>query len=558
MKNIVMLIGICGWLCLPFAIQGQPEIKLEPFATGLSSIADIAHPPDDSRLFVLQQNGIIRLVDQEGNVANEVFLDVSGRITTAGNEQGLLGLAFHPDFQDNGRFFINYTGNSSAANESGNTIVSAFTVLPNNPDKADSASEKQLLEISQPFSNHNGGDIRFGPEGYLYISTGDGGAGGDPEDNAQDPQTLLGKLLRIDVDAGEPYGIPADNPFVGDDDVLDEIYATGLRNPWRNSFDRYTGDLWIADVGQGDREEVNFEAAPLEGGKNYGWRCYEGSMEFNTQGCDDQSAYEFPVFDYEHSPANCGGSITGGYVYRGALYNALFGKYLAVDFCTGAFYVVEKTADGFSGSQIGQLDAFEYTTFGQNQYGELFLAATNEGTIYRINDTSDCRPVAKIKGPDNQGLNGKDEQLLEAFYHPSLNYEWSRNGEIIANSDTPQLTVRDTGTYQLKVTNPQNGCSNTGQVQVVESVTGKQTEAADVSNLQVYPNPAGKTLRIKNLPQDEGKLRLTLYSPAGKVARESTLKSDQTAISTANLPPGIYVLTVQSAQSRTVQKVVIK
>jgi glucose/arabinose dehydrogenase len=552
----LLVIGSFAWL--PVAAQAQPSVELKPFASGFTNIADIAHPPGDERLFVLQQNGIIRIVDAEGNVADQNFLDISDQITTSGSEQGLLGLAFHPDFADNGRFFVNYTGNASVAEAEGNTIVAEFSTLPNNPAQADPDSEQQLLEISQPFANHNGGDLRFGPEGYLYISTGDGGSGGDPQNNAQDGSNLLGKMLRLDVDKGDPYAIPDENPFVNKEQVRDEVYALGLRNPWRTSFDRYTGDLWIADVGQNQIEEVNREAAPLEGGQNYGWRCYEGSQPFNTDGCDERSVYQLPVFDYEHASGSCG-SVTGGYVYRGARYNALFGQYLAADYCTGTLYAVEETDQGFTHSELGDFANFEYTTFGQNQYGELFLGAAQEGVVYRITETSDCQPVAEIKGPNRQGLNEATEKTLSTFYHPSLTYQWSRNGEPVANADTHQLTVQDTGRYTVEVTNPENGCANTDQVQLAESVTNVANQNSKGDKPQVYPNPAREAFTVQHLPEGEGPVQLTLYSSSGQVVKRLTAKGDgPVTLRTTELTPGMYALTIRHQGTHTVRKVRIQ
>ena len=318
MKNILLL--ICAFFCLNAFSQ---TIELEDFADGFSSPLALKNAGDE-RLFVVEQGGVIKIVDINGTVNPTPFLDIQS-IVNAGGERGLLGLAFHPEYQTNGRFFVHYS------NSSGDTQISEFSVSTSNPDIADPNSEVMLLTVSQPFSNHNGGTIAFGPQdGYLYIGLGDGGGGGDTNNNAQNPTLLIGKLLRIDIDTqsgGNNYGIPSDNPFIGDPNTRDEIWATGLRNPFRFTMDPETNSIWIGDVGQNAREEVN-RASLSQAGLNYGWRCYEGNAPFNTSGCPDESELTFPVFDYSW---NGGGSVIGGYVYRGDLYADLQDVYVFGD-----------------------------------------------------------------------------------------------------------------------------------------------------------------------------------------------------------------------------------
>ena len=318
MKNIFLL--ICTFFCLNAFSQ---TIELEDFADGFSSPLALKNAGDE-RLFVVEQGGVIKIVDLNGVVNSTPFLDIQS-IVNAGGERGLLGLAFHPEYQTNGRFFVHYS------NSSGDTQISEFSVSTSNPDIANPNSEVMLLTVSQPFSNHNGGTIAFGPQdGYLYIGLGDGGGGGDTDNNAQNPTLLIGKLLRIDIDTqsgGNNYGIPSDNPFIGDPNTRDEIWATGLRNPFRFTMDPETNSIWIGDVGQNAREEVN-RASLTQAGLNYGWRCYEGNAPFNTSGCPDESELTFPVFDYSW---NGGGSVIGGYVYRGDLYADLQDVYVFGD-----------------------------------------------------------------------------------------------------------------------------------------------------------------------------------------------------------------------------------
>ena len=318
MKNILLLIS--AFFCLNAFSQ---TIELEDFADGFSSPLALKNAGDE-RLFVVEQGGVIKIVDLNGVVNSTPFLDIQS-IVNAGGERGLLGLAFHPEYQTNGRFFVHYS------NSSGDTQISEFSVSTSNPDIANPNSEVMLLTVSQPFSNHNGGTIAFGPQdGYLYIGLGDGGGGGDTDNNAQNPTLLIGKLLRIDIDTqsgGNNYGIPSDNPFIGDPNTRDEIWATGLRNPFRFTMDPETNSIWIGDVGQNAREEVN-RASLSQAGLNYGWRCYEGNAPFNTSGCPDESELTFPVFDYSW---NGGGSVIGGYVYRGDLYADLQDVYVFGD-----------------------------------------------------------------------------------------------------------------------------------------------------------------------------------------------------------------------------------
>jgi len=318
MKNILLL--ICAFFCLNAFSQ---TIELEDFADGFSSPLALKNAGDE-RLFVVEQGGVIKIVDINGTVNPTPFLDIQS-IVNAGGERGLLGLAFHPEYQTNGRFFVHYS------NSSGDTQISEFSVSTSNPDIADPNSEVMLLTVSQPFSNHNGGTIAFGPQdGYLYIGLGDGGGGGDTNNNAQNPTLLIGKLLRIDIDTqsgGNNYGIPSDNPFIVDPNTRDEIWATGLRNPFRFTMDPETNSIWIGDVGQNAREEVN-RASLSQAGLNYGWRCYEGNAPYNTSGCPDESELTFPVFDYSW---NGGGSVIGGYVYKGDLYSDLQDVYVFGD-----------------------------------------------------------------------------------------------------------------------------------------------------------------------------------------------------------------------------------
>lgn len=361
-------------------IFAQPALVLEPFASGLSVPVDITHP-GDKRIFIVEKGGRIQIVAMDGSVQNTPFLDISGRVNSVSNERGLLGLAFHPDYVTNGYFFVNYTNNS------GDTRVSRFSRDPADPDRADPNSEKIILTVDQPQANHNGGDLCFGPDGYLYIGLGDGGGAGDPNNFAQTTSSLLGKMLRIDVNTTDeaPYAIPESNPFVNDPNVRDEIWNIGLRNPWRFSFDRETGDLWIADVGQGQWEEIHFQATGSAGGENYGWRCFEGNAPYNTSGCGPAGQYTAPVHVYAHRSGGCGGSITGGFVYRGSRHPDLQGHYVYADYCTGMISSLAPDGNGdWTNTNLLDWNDFQIVSFGEDSEGEILMAAIGQGALYRV------------------------------------------------------------------------------------------------------------------------------------------------------------------------------
>ncbi|MEL6862944.1 MAG: PQQ-dependent sugar dehydrogenase [Bacteroidota bacterium] len=368
-----------------FSIQLNAQgIQLSPIATGLNNPVDISHAGDD-RLFVVERSGLIRIITTAGTVLSTPFLDIDDRVrnTSGQSEQGLLGLAFHPDYANNGYFYVHYTRNN------GDSRIARFQVDANDPNLADPNSELTIMDIDQPFSNHNGGDLAFGPDSYLYIGLGDGGAGGDPGNRSQDPLNLLGKMLRIDIDQGNPYSIPPDNPFADEDATLDEIWALGLRNPWRFSFDRLTGDMWIGDVGQGAWEEIDFEPAGGEGGANYGWRCYEGNTPFNTAGCNTIGTYTAPLEVYSHGGfSHC--SVTGGFVYRGERFPSLQGHYFYADYCSGTVWRLQPDGNGgWTNSEVGYFPTLGISSFGEDANGELYLASLSQNTVYRM-DVEAC------------------------------------------------------------------------------------------------------------------------------------------------------------------------
>ncbi|HSK67096.1 MAG TPA: PQQ-dependent sugar dehydrogenase [Anaerolineales bacterium] len=345
----------------PSAFPDPNAYQWQMIASGLQRPVDL-QPDGSGRLFVIEKAGRIRILEN-GQLLNEPFLDITDRVGSRGNEQGLLGLAFHPQYEENGWFYVNYTDTN------GDTVLARFQVS-NDANRSDPGSELRLLGVDQPYPNHNGGALAFGPDGYLYAGLGDGGAAGDPQGNAQSLDTLLGKILRLDVDSGEPYAIPGDNPFGN------EIWAYGLRNPWRLSFDTATGDLYIGDVGQGEWEEIDFLAAGSAGGANFGWDHREGAHDYEGGG---PAGMIDPVAEYSHPEGGC--SVSGGYVYRGALpeWN---GIYLYGDYCTGIIWGLFRSIAGWQEQQLFDVDV-TITSFGQDENGEVYLVS-DSGSIHRL------------------------------------------------------------------------------------------------------------------------------------------------------------------------------
>lgn len=335
---------------------------------------DLQSPNDDTnRIFVVEQRGTIKVFENDTDVADATtFLDISGSIASS-DELGLLGLAFHPNFEENGFFYICYTPSSSLS------VVSRFKAMDNNPNMADPNSETLLLQIPQPYTNHNGGQLGFGPDGLLYIASGDGGSGGDPDGNAQNLENLLGAILRIDVDNTDTnlnYAVPNDNPFVATQNARPEIYAYGLRNPWRFSFDTQNGNLWSGDVGQGEKEEINI----IEKGGNYGWNILEGTSCYNAQDCDSAGTIA-PIFEYGHG--NNDRSVTGGYVYRGSLNPSLNGYYIYGDFISGRIWALDNVSGATPTNKLLFETGLPIASFGTDQDNELYICSF-DGDIYRI------------------------------------------------------------------------------------------------------------------------------------------------------------------------------
>jgi Glucose/sorbosone dehydrogenases len=349
------------------------EVVLQPLVTGLDQPVALTHA-GDPRLFITQQTGTVVVYDALGLRATP-FLDIRS-IVLSGGERGLLSIAFHPLYSDNGLFFVYYT------NKNGDNSIARYKVSSSDPNRADAASGTILLTIPHPnFANHNGGQLQFGPDGFLYIGTGDGGSAGDPNNHGQDISQLLGKLLRIDVDHGSPYAIPASNPFVQRAGARGEIWAYGLRNPWRFTFDRENGDLWIGDVGQDAYEEVDRQPATSIGGEDYGWRKMEGFHCFNPSSNCSDPAFTMPVLEYPHAQGAC--SISGGYRYRGTQVPALRDAYLYGDYCTGTISSATQTGAVWTSKTLFTT-TIRISSFGEDMSGELYVLDVAKGIVYRI------------------------------------------------------------------------------------------------------------------------------------------------------------------------------
>ena len=447
MKKLLVAIMVVVATLKSFA---QPQIQLQSFATGFTLPLGVFHAGDE-RLFVLEKSGIIKVIQPNGTVNSTPFLDITSFVSYNGqtnSERGLLGLAFHPDYKNNGYFYVNYT--RKAPTNDGATVVTRYRVSTTDSNIANVNSASILLTVPQPFSNHNGGCMHFGKDGYLYIGLGDGGSANDPQNNGQNKQSLLGKMLRIDVNNGTPYGIPADNPFVNDANALDEIWAYGLRNPWRFSFDKVTGDMWMGDVGQDAWEEINFQAANSTGGENYGWKCLEGNAVFST--CNGATGLTNPVYVYNHS--NAGGySVTGGYVYRSAKHKGAWGYYFFADAVTQHLWA---TDSAFNTSKVlnGTAGASN-VSFGEDVYGNMYLVRHAGGNIQKLVETGSTQPKAYLLNSQNSYTVCEDESLmLEALFHPDLTYKWRKDGQEILGADTHTYLVTESGNYSVLVTDP--------------------------------------------------------------------------------------------------------
>jgi glucose/arabinose dehydrogenase len=565
LKKILIVLFAC--LAMQFSIFTNHSMAQAPtliydtiIRTGLSSPVDIVNAGDGTnRLFIVEQGGRIKILSG-GVLLPGNFLEIPDSLSTGG-ERGLLSAAFHPDYENNRYFFVYYT------NTSGDITVTRFQTQAGDPNAADEATGVVLLRISKPFSNHNGGRLLFGPDGKLYFGTGDGGSGGDPNNFAQNGNSLLGKMIRLDVDdflTPPYYTIPADNPYVADPLVRDEIFAIGLRNPFRWSFDRLTNEVWIADVGQGAWEEINNRSFATSGGINYGWRCYEGNAAYNTAGCLPPASYISPIFNYPHNFATGGFSVTGGHVYRGAEYPALYGYYICADYVSANTWLI--ITDGLSGWTVTQQAGLpgSIAGFGEAENGAMYAVGLN-GYIYKIR-INIVLPVtlklftAKAFSTYNEikweAVNEFNISMYEVeFSTDAINYQKAGTVNAINNGNENKYSFQHPVAdftklfYRLKIT------EHSGRItySAIALVTKKSN-----STVRIYPMPLteDRCTIISEKPVEQ----MILFSMEGKQIFNRNMNN---ASGTINIPlphlqNGVYFMKLKIKDEFVNQKILVQ
>ena len=574
MRTIFLLVAFTAASLL--VAQPNLETVLLPntTASSFSQPVDITGAGDDSgRLFVVEKRGAIKVYDQTTErVVDDLLLDIRSQVQSSCGECGLLGLAFDPDFATNGHFYVNYNRGSRSTPT---TVISRFTVGAGE-NVVDPATEIEILTLVQPFNNHNAGDLAFGPDGYLYIPLGDGGSGSDPLDNGQDPTNFFGKMLRIDVanaSSARGYSIPPDNPFVGDDAVADEIWALGLRNTWRISFDRLTGDLYMADVGQNAREEVNRQPASSTGGENYGWDCREGFISHSgssSNECIAGSVYTEPLFDYQHGSAT-GRSITGGFVYRGTTARDLIGYYVCADFASNRFFLMPPAGAG-NDDLILQVSAgvTSVSSFGEDDSGNLFVASLN-GSVSEVT-TTNALPTELVSW---SGAPAEKEILLT--WEVTAQENVARYSVEKLNSDNEFLEITSVPAttdlsyrYETVDPTPTSG-TNTYRLNAIDTDGSQRySEVIDVrygttgtNELSIAPNPNNGSFEMSGFDATSAAVSeadVTLVNGEGRVVTRQRLRitGGKVTLAIADLPAGVYQLVALQGTQRYLGKMLVR
>ncbi len=564
-RNLLMKLsaGLALLCTFNFSSAQTPPVLVYDtiISSGLSSPVDIVNANDGTnRLFIVEKTGTVKILSG-GVLLPGNFLDIPDSIVSGG-EQGLLSMAFHPGYATNRYFFVYYT------NTAGDIRLTRFQTQAGDPNAADENTGVIVLTIPHPTnSNHNGGKLNFGPDGNLYFATGDGGSGGDPTNNAQNGNSLLGKMIRLNVDdflTPPYYTIPSDNPYVTDDAVRDEIFAMGLRNPWRWSFDRLNNDVWIADVGQGAWEEINNRPYATSGGINYGWRCYEGNAAYNTAGCLPQASYISPIFAYPHNFATGGFSVTGGYVYRGAEFPAMYGFYICADYVSGNTWLI--TSDGMSGWSVTQQAGLpgNIVGYGEAENGDLYAASLG-GRVYKVT-TNTVLPVTlqQFTAKAFNGYNDINWKTTNELNITAYEIEFSYNG---INFETAgRVNAINTGNetnysfqhviaaftklfYRLKIIH------NSGQVTYSNILVLDKKPATSV---KIYPMPL--TSNQATIISDKPVEQIVLYTVEGSkiFTKQMNNVSGTINILLPHLQNGIYIMQLKIKDEFVNEKILVQ
>jgi glucose/arabinose dehydrogenase len=551
---------IIAFLIIPtisFQLFSQPSLNYKPVITSLTNPLDIVSPNDGSkRLFIVHKEGKIKVYDQSFTYKGD-FLTVTG--ITLQSERGLLSMAFHPDYKSNGLFFVYYT------NAQGSIEIARYKVS-SNPDIADPVTKSIIITIPHPgAANHNGGKLNFGADGYLYFGTGDGGNGGDPPNNAQNTGLLLGKMIRIDINnATAPlnYSIPADNPYVNDPAIADEIWAIGLRNPWRWSFDRRSHDMWIADVGQNAREEINFRKAGETKGLNYGWRCYEGKIEYASGRCQLVD-HVVPIFDYPHNNTTGGFSVTGGFVYRGSEYPSLNGYYIFADYVSGNQWMISDSSNTWVIKKQTGTFPRNITSFGESEDGSLYACSLSDGIIYKIEAvTSVAFQLLNFNGIVRNNIAGLNwsatEQNLRQYEvessTDSINFQ--RKGIVAARNQASENSYSFEENmqgiqkifYRLRILNNDGKWDYSKTIAVINNSAGKN-----------FIYPSWITNKVINCFIPEPYDHLQVFSMNGVLVLKKDIRgiTGRIDVTIPTLAKGIYLVQISNGVSNIKQRIFV-